>query len=230
MPNIPPWPSFLNPVASDKVQDRAILETEFPEVWKRAHHDVRYLVYRTLERMQIRTPHGPEGRTYGAFLPTAGGVRTGLIADEQFVDDVVQLVAVALVRATRRGGVRAAISALRAWLRRTTQRITMVQVRRAAHLMFALDADGERSALETAACQADCGTSCRSAELQVLSARADAIVAELDSRSREVLQARLDGKSHAEIAEELGISAAHSRLVLHRALRLTQSAVTHRNC
>ena len=141
------------------------------------------------------------GALYDRYAATVLGVAYRLLMSKVEAEDVLHDVFVGLPEALRRYEERGALAS---WLKRVAARVALSRLRR--HQARALD------------------------ELEVVPAApphdydvaidVDTAVANLPPSLRAVLVLKeVDGYSHAEIAEMLGISVAASKVRLHRALR-----------
>ena len=130
-----------------------------------------------------------------------------LTRTSQDAEDVVHDVFVGLPEALRRYEERGAFVS---WLKRVTVRVALSRMRR----------DGVRS---TEALDANIGAAPRDHETAI---DLDAAVASLAPSLRAVLiLTEVEGYSHAEIAEMVGISVAASKVRLHRALRALRASL-----
>jgi RNA polymerase sigma factor (sigma-70 family) len=223
------WPSFLTLIPSTEL-DRPIVEEEFCALWKCVEELVRRMVRRVLQRVSLgheRMLASARGE-HADLLPRAASVRAGLCANEQFLDDLVQDVGLALLLAVRRGAVRASLSVVRSWLAVTVQRLASDRVRSAARLMFAAGDEPRDD---------DDGTSSHEPRVESNAARlADArmwverLAEVLGPRDFWVVRAWFEGWSHKEIGEACGLSEPYARVVLHRALRTARELVGSVGC
>jgi len=177
------WPAFLNPSSSRETRDRPLTEQDFAALWPSVTREAERAVSGLLSASQSR-----------------------------FADDVVQEVALALLRALRRGRVRAAVPVVRRWIWRTATRISRAHRRRAARLV---PTECDRLEALRSAQQAHEQEGPESASLVARD------LAQLSPRETAVVRLRFAGKSHAEVSTALGITEGHCRIILHRALRRT---------
>jgi len=147
---------------------------------------------------------------YGRFGTRLIAVAYRLVFSVQDAEDVLHDVFVGLPEALRRYDER---GALEGWLRQITARVALTKLRD--------ERDGQRVSLDLATIHAT-----RSLD-HVGNIALHAAVAALPASLRSVLVLKeIEGFSHAEIGELLGISAGASQVRLHRALRQLRTALS----
>ena len=141
------------------------------------------------------------GTLYDRHATTLLGVAFRLLMSKPEAEDVVHDVFVGLPEALRKYDER---GALVSWLKRITVRVALSRIRRQEmQSMQLLDASAQAPAHD-----------------HEMTIELDAAVAQLPPSLRAVLVLKeIEGYSHAEIAEMVGISVAASKVRLHRALR-----------
>jgi RNA polymerase sigma-70 factor (ECF subfamily) len=150
------------------------------------------------------------GALYDRYAPALMAVAYRLLMSRSDAEDVLHDVFVGLPEALRRYEERGALAS---WLKRVTVRVALSRMRREeARDAITLDAALAAPSRDVAA----------SIDLEVA-------VASLPSSLRTVLLLKeVEGYSHAEIAEVVGISVAASKVRLHRALRALRTLLEER--
>lgn len=153
-------PPFLNPTASKTERDPVLREEHFTPLWDHYERYVRSLVGRSLGTVPLHRAEELAGRCglHRRLLAGVGSVRRTLRNSANgVIDELAQEVAIALLKAIRRGsvdpqhGLRACAPVVKAWFCRTAYLITKGAVAEPALLVFAASApevqgnDGEES-------------------------------------------------------------------------------------
>jgi RNA polymerase sigma factor (sigma-70 family) len=214
-------PSFLNPVPAEDGTDRRLADNEFPELWRYYEPLVRKLVARALSRVSLHKAEemaAGDGTVRG-LLAHVGAVRETLLRDHGLQQELVQEVVIVFARAISAGrGIAAAAPVVEGWLRTTVKLTVRRKVQGPAMLRFAAgeprveDDDGIGDPGEAA-------TTTTPEDLLRRRERFAEVTARLSSRELAVLKARLDGWTHAEIAELLEASRQAVRCIFCRALK-----------
>lgn len=225
-----PRPAFLNPVASRTEADPPLLRSHVGAVWSFLEPFARRTAERALSRVSLERARRFASRK-GAFAEVIGGqgaIRHALRHNE--AEDLMQDVAVAFFNAVDRGAVRSSEHSVKEWIRVAIWRTAARSMRAPAALLFAAGAD-ERGVTEGHAEDARAPQAREASPESLAVARSDygakvaPLLGSLSAKLRVVLDLWLAGAEHEEIAAEVGITVATSRVRLHRAIEELREAL-----
>lgn len=157
-----------------------------------------------------RGDHASIGVLYDRYAPMLLAVAFRLLMSKPDAEDVVHDVFVGLPEALRRYEERGALSS---WLKRVTVRVALSRIRRdEVRSTQGLDpAIAARSRIDDAAIDLEAAVSGLAPSLRAV-----------------LVLKEIEGYSHAEIADMIGISVAASKVRLHRALRALRRKLEER--
>lgn len=128
---------MLTAAANDSGSSGPLPPSHLECVWREYERVVHSMVLRNLERLPLGHLCARLGRAKVAIQRSPGRVRGELKRDDTLVEDLVQDVATAMVKAVRAGRLYAARPAIYVWLETTTERVVRDRSRQAAMIGLA---------------------------------------------------------------------------------------------